>query len=120
MEKVVWVIDDDQGLLENIHLLFSTEKLRGEFISQPTSIKDLCASRPSPALILLDIYMDGINGVELCREIKTNPKTASIPVLLMSADRHLTEKAMQAQADGVLQKPFDSEEVLELIHSYID
>lgn len=120
MKKLIWVIDDDPGLLENIQLLFAVEKLQGEFISQPVSVEELFKNKPRPALILLDIFMDGINGVEMCQQIKSNPATAQIPVILMSADRHLDQKAQQAGADDSIQKPFDGEEILELIHYYID
>ncbi|UBF24756.1 response regulator [Kovacikia minuta CCNUW1] len=74
-----------------------------------TAIKTL-----PPDLILLDITMPGMNGYEVCKLLKENPQTASIPVIFLSALGEMTDKAKAFQVGGVdyVTKPFQLEEVL--------
>ncbi len=67
----------------------------------------------SPDLILLDILMPGIDGFEVCRQLKNNPETANIPIIFLSA---LTEdgdkqKGMDLGAVDFITKPFDPSEI---------
>lgn len=67
----------------------------------------------SPDLILLDIMMPGLNGYEVCRRLKTNDATLSIPVVMVTAlkEREDKIKAIQAGADDFLSKPVDQHEL---------
>ena len=66
-----------------------------------------------PETILLDIMMPKLDGVEVCRRLKADPLTASIPILLVTAlhDRDDRLKGIQAGADDFLTKPIDQEEI---------
>lgn len=67
-----------------------------------------------PDLILLDIMMPGLDGYETCKQIKKNPQTKHIPVIMVSALGHdSTEriKGLDAGADSFLSKPFDKVEL---------
>lgn len=67
-----------------------------------------------PELIVLDLSMPGLSGIEVCREIKGNPFTARIPVLLLTAMSDIEDKieAFEAGADDYLIKPFHPQELL--------
>lgn len=67
----------------------------------------------SPDLILLDIMMPGLNGYEVCRRLKTNDATLSIPVVMVTAlkEREDKIKAIQTGADDFLSKPVDQHEL---------
>lgn len=118
MKKNVWIIDDDEGILEVIQLLFEQERIKGEYISQPLKVLDLLEKESTPSLIFIDIFMSGLNGVELAKQIKKNSKTQNIPIILMSADPAIADKVKLAHADGYLEKPFDSTDILDIVNKF--
>jgi CheY-like chemotaxis protein len=68
----------------------------------------------SPQLMLLDVVMPGLDGVELTARLKATPATARLPILIVSASaqRRDFELARGAGADGYLTKPFDPDTLL--------
>ncbi len=75
----------------------------------------------NPDLILLDVMMPGLSGFEVCRQLKQNGKTKSIPIVMVTALREKEHrlKAMQAGADDFLSKPVDSTEVVVRVKSLL-
>jgi two-component system, chemotaxis family, response regulator PixH len=67
-----------------------------------------------PDLIVLDIILPGMNGLKVCQSLKTNPKTAPIPILVFSV-LDMRERAAAAGADGFLLKPLEEPELIEQI-----
>jgi CheY-like chemotaxis protein len=69
------------------------------------------ALETAPDLILTDIAVPGIDGIELCRRLRADPRTRSVPVLAVTGygDRHYPDRARVAGADHVLIKPCDAE-----------
>jgi len=72
-------------------------------------------------LILLDIMLPRIDGFEVCRRIKADPKTQSIPVIAVTAFdvQDIVKKCTAAGADDVILKPFDVAKLLETIKKYL-
>ena len=78
-------------------------------------LAEVAAGRqPSPRLLLLDVVMPGLDGVELTARLKATPATAQLPILIVSASaqRRDFELARGAGADGYLTKPFAPDELL--------
>ena len=69
------------------------------------------ALQSSPNLILTDIAVPGIDGIELCKRLRSDARTRAIPVLAVTGygDRHYSDRARIAGADRVLIKPCDAE-----------
>src|SRR5688572_18117526 len=74
-----------------------------------------------PDLVLLDLMMPKISGYEVCQRLKSNPKTALIPVVIITALRELDDKikAIEIGADDFLIKPFNKLELLTRIKSLL-
>jgi len=74
-----------------------------------------------PDLVLLDLYMPGMDGFEVCRKIKENPKTAIIVVVAVTGydNDENRERIMKAGADGYLTKPVERKHLLESISTLI-
>jgi two-component system alkaline phosphatase synthesis response regulator PhoP len=75
------------------------------------------ARKEQPTLILLDILMPGIDGYEICRQLKTNPDTSHIPVIVLTAlgDLSARHKAQGAGADDYVAKTVTPQELSERI-----
>jgi len=72
-------------------------------------------------LILLDINMPGMNGFEVCRKIRSNPKLKNVPVIFLSADtdRESILKGFDLGAQDYVTKPFDSRELLARVTTHL-
>ena len=79
------------------------------------------AMQERPDLILLDIYMAGLSGFEVCRMLKEKPETASIPVIMLTAgaQRQEVSEGYASGADDYIIKPFEPEELVERIESLL-
>jgi len=79
------------------------------------------ATQHRPDLIISDVMMPGKDGYQVCREIKTDPHTKHIPVILLTAKAELSEKisGLEYGADDYLTKPFNAQELKAKIRSLI-
>ena len=77
-------------------------------IDAATTMAEVAAARPH--LILMDVQLPGIDGLEVTRRLKADPATAAIPVLAVTAYamRGDEERALAAGCDGYMTKPIDS------------
>jgi two-component system, sensor histidine kinase and response regulator len=75
-----------------------------------------------PDLILLDIQMPDLDGYEVCRQIKANPKTQDIPVIFISALDEAMDKVLAFEVGGMdyITKPFQIQEVLARVNSHLN
>jgi len=70
------------------------------------------AKKENPDVILMDIDMPVMGGIEACREIKRDEKTKNIPILVITAFNESKMEAIKAGVDDFINKPFDMEEVI--------
>ena len=105
MKKTVLVADDNEEILEVIQIV-----LEDEGYNVQTSLDGTCfhhMRRNLPDLILLDVLLSGEDGREICQQLKSDPRTRDIPVILISAHSKASEAARMSGADEFLRKPFD-------------
>ncbi len=105
-DKQILVVDDEPSLLE----IFSTMlKRQGFTVWKATNALDALdlVRNIKPDLFILDVMMPGMNGIELCRELRTWPDTHTTPVMMLSAlsDVHTQRESLDAGADLYLRKP---------------
>jgi two-component system cell cycle response regulator len=106
MTARVLVVDD---ILANVRLLEA--KLQAEYFDVVTAMNGIdaldCVQRKKPDIVLLDVMMPGIDGIEVCRRIKNNPATQHIPVMMVTALDQPEDriKGLEAGADDFLTKP---------------
>ena len=77
------------------------------------------AGTDRPDLILLDLLMPGMDGVEVSRRLRADPITASIPIVIMSAHERLLSAAPSATADDRLPKPFELDDLFDTVARWV-
>lgn len=115
--KKVLIIEDDKDTLDIIHFLVDDLNIDVVASSRILIISDIQAMNPD--LILMDHWVGNGLGGDFCLEIKSNPATKNIPVILISAHSNLPQIAQKSCADGYLPKPFDLTEITGIIKQFI-
>ncbi len=118
MRKKILVCDDDTGILELIKTILQEEGFLVKVINNGKGIKEQI-KQYKPDLILLDIWMPGLNGTEVIKLLKTDPETVNIAIILISALNETEEIAIKAGANDYLSKPFNINDLLAKVRRYI-
>ena len=110
----VVVVDDDPKILDLLTELLQQEQYEvSRAVDGPSALELVHSCEPD--VIVSDVVMPGMTGIELCRQIKQDPRTLHIPVLLVSGTRKAHEHSLHglnAGADDYLDLPFRPEEFL--------
>ena len=112
--RTVLIVDDDEDLLILIQHALSLEGFDPICSPNAVNIKAIVA-RKRPDIVLLDIRMNGTDGITICKELKSNPETAAIPVLMFSANSNLKDLSLECGADGFITKPFKTDDFRETL-----
>lgn len=112
----VLVGEDDSAIAEVVDVILS--EAGHEVIKAPTEKSFHQSLSKKPQIILLDISLGGADGGVIASSLKKNPKYSSIPLIIMSANTDTEIIANKSGANGFLLKPFDMDDLLELVSSY--
>lgn len=116
-KKKVLVADDDPSILEAIQLMLEdagydvVTTVNGETVYQ--------MEKEYPDLLLLDIWMSGQNGSDICKFLKSRESTKNIPIIIISANKDTQEIAKEAGADDFIAKPFEMNKLLAKVNEHI-
>ena len=107
----ILVVDDDQDILKTFKRDLTHQG--HQVICAATGYEALHSMRFRPALVLLDIALPGMDGIELCRQLRSDPLSAATPILFVTVSNDIESKtaAFDAGADDYLVKPFDLQEL---------
>jgi len=115
----ILIVDDDQtiGLMLKDILEFSGHTVK---VSQePRKTKENILNN-AIELILLDKFISGVDGTDVCIELKKDEAVAHVPVLMMSALHNVGDLCKSAGAVDFLAKPFDMETLVEKVNSILE
>ena len=106
----ILIVDDDNNIAELISLYFTKECFETMIVNDGESALPAVESF-HPNLILLDLMLPGIDGYQVCREVRTNN---SVPIIMLSAKGEVFDKVLGLElgADDYIEKPFDSKELV--------
>jgi signal transduction histidine kinase len=116
----ILLADDNADMREYVSRLLAE---RYDVQSVPDGLAALAAARERPPdLLLTDIMMPGLDGFGLLRELRANPKTKTLPVVLLSAraGEESTVEGLNAGADDYLSKPFSAQELLARVRTHLE
>ena len=115
MKKILFA-DDDPTIQDVVNLILESEyELEVVSEGEPLLKNDFRI----PDLFLLDKQLKGVDGLEVCRFLKSQAKTKDIPVIIISASPNITQLAKEAGADDVIEKPFPIRELREIISRHL-
>lgn len=109
--KTIFILEDDLGIQEVLELLLSSHNYNVVSFSTVKAFNSR-AETVLPDLFMLDVMLPDGLGTEVCFQLKSDPSTAQVPVLLMSAHAKIIEMEQQSKADDFLAKPFDIDDVI--------
>jgi DNA-binding response OmpR family regulator len=119
MSKKILIVDDEKLILISTKIVL--ESVGYEVLTAITGEEgiEICR-RESPALVLLDIMMPGIDGWETLSRLKSTPETQAIPVIIFTAREHSRGKqlAREMGAADYFPKPFEPDELISIVEEY--
>lgn len=116
----VLVIDDDPSVAELLGRIVTRDGY-DVAIAADGAAAFAAISEQDPDVILLDVMLPGMNGFEICRRLKQEPRTRLTPVVLVTGlgDRERRIAGLEAGADDFLTKPIDAQELLARVRSLV-
>ena len=115
----ILIVDDNNDILWVVEIIL--KRYGFEVISTLRGEEVLSKSQEfNPDLILLDVFLSGIDGIEICNSLKTLPETRDIPIIMFSAHTNRQDVMKFCGADDFLSKPFDANELVKKINKQIE
>lgn len=117
MIKRILIADDNADILDSVKMMLEDEGYAVDTTISGTEVKNL--SNNLPAVLVLDIWMAGIDGRDICRYLKNQEATRNLPIILFSANKDVQRIACEVGADDFLLKPFDIDDLLNKIQQFM-
>lgn len=120
MRKQIFMVEDESDILELLQLKLEGAGYACKGFSTAKPMLQLL-QQVIPDLILLDLMLPDMDGMEACKRLKSNPATESIPVIMLTARTDIEDKIMGLEygADDYITKPFDAKELLARINAVL-
>ncbi|XXF81623.1 response regulator [Myxococcaceae bacterium GXIMD 01537] len=112
-------MDDDPDILEALSEILEAEGFEIRRARNGKEALDRLDPQP-PQLILLDLMMPVMDGWEFAQRMKQRPAVSEVPIIVLSADRNVGNKAAEIGAVGHLAKPFELNDLLDMVRRSID
>lgn len=122
MKRKILIVDDEQIIVEVIQLALGTDS-NFEMIGAENGETALrLAKERQPDLVLMDVDMPKMDGIEACRALKSNATTSGIPVIMLSAmaQQRDVQRGLAAGADSYITKPFSPSSLLKQVNEMLN
>lgn len=116
--KKIMICDDDMGILEVMQVVLDDAGYDVKIISSGKSIKDQI-SEWRPDMLFLDIWMPEIDGKQITKDLKEDPKFKLLPIITISALNDTEKISKEIGADDFLAKPFNIDDLLGKVEKYL-
>lgn len=116
MKRII-IVDDDPGVQSAFTMIFDPELYEVLVYSNGNEL--LNNEFQAPDLFILDKQLSGVDGLDICRFLKSRPNTSNIPVVIISASPNIASMATQAGADGFIEKPFSIFEMRQMVMKFM-
>ena len=115
----ILIVDDDKDLLTVVKSLLHKKGFEVSVYSDSDKLLD-AVKVYQPQLILLDVFLAGVDGLEICKKLKSSPYSRHIPIIIFSAYPRVAETAIyEFGANDFIAKPFEVNELVKKIHKVL-
>ena len=122
MVQNILIIEDDADIAEGLHYNLKREGFRTMIAeSGEKGLRLALDERNTPSLIILDLMLPGMSGMELCRRLRREPLTEDTPVIMLTAKAAESDKiaGLDTGADDYIIKPFSVKEVIARVRAVL-
>jgi two-component system alkaline phosphatase synthesis response regulator PhoP len=120
MKEKILIVDDEKDIVKMLDYNLKKEGFRTISAYDGEDALDM-AAREHPDLIVLDLMLPGVDGLEVCKALKKESKTASIPIIMLTAKTQELDKVvgLELGADDYVTKPFSPRELIARIKAVL-
>lgn len=115
----ILVLDDDPDICMMIKMVLEYYGYDAVDSENEEHAKEIISSNRVD-LIIMDMLLSGADGTDICKRLKQNEKTSSIPILMFSAHPTAKESCLAAGADDFISKPFEMNDMIERISFFLE
>ena len=116
IKKRILIADDDPAIVDSLTVIL--EEFGYDVNSTGDGRQVYRIKNDLPDLLLLDIWMSGIDGRQICNDLKRENVTKGVPIILISAGRDIKKSANESGADDYLEKPFTMDDLLKKVEKW--
>lgn len=120
MQKLIYIVEDETDILELVALKLQAAGYETKCFERATPMLEALQAE-KPSLIVLDLMLPDLDGMEACKQIKGDPATESIPILMLTARVEVEDRVqgLELGADDYVTKPFDSKELIARVRAIL-
>lgn len=118
----ILIVEDDADIAESLHYNFKREGFRATIAeSGEKGLRLALDENTTPSLIILDLMLPGMSGMELCRRLRREPLTEKTPIIMLTAKAAESERisGLDSGADDYVVKPFSVKEVIARVRAVL-
>ena len=115
----ILIVDDEPAITEILADLLADEGYQVATAADGVAVP--AALTEAPALVLLDVMMPEVDGIEVCRRLQADPRTADVPIILVTAasPETLERRVGACRCAGVICKPYRLDQILDAVHQHL-
>jgi two-component system alkaline phosphatase synthesis response regulator PhoP len=120
MRKNILVVEDEKDIIEVLRYYLEKENYRIHVAEDGFSALDI-AGKVVPNLIILDLMLPRLDGIEVCKRLKTDERLREIPIIMLTAKAEEADKikGLETGADDYVTKPFSAKELMARVKAHI-
>ncbi len=115
-KKKIMIAEDDIAILEAMQFMLEDADYEVMTTLDGQTVQDMTDNLPD--VLLLDIWMSGMDGTKICQHLKSQPRTQHMPIILCSANKNTQKLAIECGADDFIAKPFEMGDFLKTVKKY--
>jgi CheY-like chemotaxis protein len=118
-EKTILIVDDDIDFQFMITTMLASNGFTVKSLIEGQLIPTVDSAKVCD-MVLLDIELPGVNGVDIARKLKSIPETASIPIILLSGHHECERLFLESKANAHFKKPFSLRQLLSKVNELLE